>query len=141
LLWEQTKDKKILPPHVLLMSRAHQSNGKMRERYYALVCESPSGIPHTGGGVLNSGSLRNFGDSGRSIGSSQITAVAEQTGRTANGRSYPITFRAKLVPPYVVQITAPRLLSADERRLLDEVSRDGKRTEDWIAVAKRLRRN
>jgi hypothetical protein len=106
-----------------------------------LVCESPLGIPHSGSGVLHSGSLRNFGESGRSIGSSQITAVVEQTGRIANGRSYPITFRATLVPPYVVQLAAPRLLSADERRLLDEVSSDGKTAEDWIAVAKRLRRS
>src|SRR5262249_6378519 len=57
LLWEQTKDKKSLPPHVLLMSRAHQSNGRMRDRYYVLVCENPVGIPHSGGGVLHTGTL------------------------------------------------------------------------------------
>jgi hypothetical protein len=143
LLWEEyetAKGKVKLPSHVVVVSRAHQQNGVLKLLYHALVCECPLGIPRTGGGSLDSRTFRNFGDGGRSIGSSQITAVVERTARNGNGRLYPIAARATLVAPYAVQLAAPRLLSPRERRLLDDVSLDGKTAEDWLAFAKQLRR-
>jgi len=143
LLWQayETADGEMpLPLHAVVISRAHDSKGNLKLRHYALVCENPMGIPCSSGGTLNAGSLRNFGDSGRPVGSSQITVVVER--RTCNGpdMSYPITARATLVAPYAVQLSAPRQLSAQELRLLDEVSFDGTTSDDWAAVAKRLRR-
>jgi hypothetical protein len=86
------------------------------------------------------GKLRNFGDGGKPIGSSQVSAVVERTAVTGTGLSYPITARATLVAPYAVQLTAPRELSPLERRLLDEVCLTGKTAENWNAVVKQLRK-
>ena len=142
-LWEayQTSCGDIvnLPPHAVVISRAHDSKGNQKSRYYALVCASPTGIPSSGRGTLNTGMLRNYG--GGPIGRSQITAVVELgTARCGESLSYPITARATLIAPYAVKLAAPRLLSPHDRRLLDEVSLDGKIAEDWMAVAKQLRR-
>jgi hypothetical protein len=83
--------------------------------------------------------LRNIG--GGPIGSSQITAVVERTPDSKGASdAYPITARARLVAPFAVRLAAPRPLSPEERRLLDEVSREGKTVEDWMAVAQQLRR-
>jgi hypothetical protein len=143
LLWEayQTRRGNMpLPPHAIVISRAHERNGSPKQRYYAFVCENPTGLSHSGGGTVDIGKLRNFGDGGKPIGSSQISAVVERAARTGTGLSYPITARATLVAPYAVQLTAPRVLSPLERRLLDEVSLTGKTAEDWNAVVKQLRK-
>jgi hypothetical protein len=143
LLWEayKTIDGEIpLPPHAIVISRAHDSKGRPKERYYALVCENPMGIRHSRHGMLDSRRLRNFGNGGKPVGSSQVTAVVEQVNCNGNGRSYPITTRAMLIAPHAVRLAAPRQLSQIERQLLDDVSIDGKTANDWIAVAKRLRR-
>jgi hypothetical protein len=144
LLWEQyiiaaTRKAVPLPPHAVVISRAHDKNGSLKSSYAALVCENSDGIPRSAGGALDIGMLRNLG--GRPIGSSQITAVAEPIPE-GKGASvpYPITARATLVAPFAVRLAAPRLLSPLERHLLDEVSREGKTVEDWMAVAQQLRR-
>jgi hypothetical protein len=97
------------------------------------------GLSHSGGGTVDMGKLRNFGNGGKPIGSSQISAV-ERAAPTSTGLSYPITARATLVAPYAVQLATPRQLSPLERRLLDEVSLTGKTAEDWNAVVKQLRK-
>jgi hypothetical protein len=51
-----------------------------------------------------------------------------------------ITARAILTAPYAATLTTPRELSAAERQLLFEMGNEGKRREDWLAVAKQLRR-
>src|SRR5262249_30323592 len=94
LLWEayQTAEGEIpLPPHAIVISRAHDSKGRPKQRYYALVCENPMGILHSGRGTLDTRTLRNFGNGGKTVGSSQVTAVVEQTTSHGEGRSYPIT--------------------------------------------------
>jgi hypothetical protein len=51
LLWEayQTAEGQIpLPPHAIVISRAHDSRGRLKQRYYALACENPMGILHSG---------------------------------------------------------------------------------------------
>jgi hypothetical protein len=127
-----------LPPHVVVISRAHDSNGILKSRYYALVCENSDGIPRSAGGTLDVGTLHNVG--GRRIGSSQITAVVERTPeRKDESGQYRITARARLVAPFAVMLAAPRPLSLGERRTLDEVSHEGKTVEDWMAVVHQLR--
>lgn len=143
LLWEeyQTATGKMpLPLHAIVISRAHERNGSPKQRYYALVCENPTGILLSGGGTLDTATLRNFGDGGKLLGSSQITAVVERTAQVVRGLLYPITARAMLVSPHAVQLATSRELAPLERRLLDEVSIDGKTAQEWIAVAGRLRR-
>jgi hypothetical protein len=144
LLWESyhsTGGTVPLPPHAIVISRAHDSKGRPKSRYYALVCANPAGIPHSNGRILDTRTLRNLGEHGRRIGTSQITAVVERSAaQPDNGHQYPTTVCATLVAPYFVKLVAPRLLSSREKRRLDEVSVDGKSLDDWIAVARELRR-
>ena len=103
---------------------------------------SPAGILRSGGGVLDAATLCNFGDGGKPVGPSQITAVVEQVvhRHPRPSLSYPITARATLIAPYAVRLAAPRTLSPVELKLLDEVSVEGKNSNDWLAVVKQLRR-
>ncbi len=143
LLWEHyiiagTAKTVPLPPHAVVISRAHDKNGNLKLSYDALVCENSDGIPASAGGTLDLRTLRNLG--GRPIDSRQITAVVERTPDIEGAsRPYPITARARLVAPFAVRLAAPRPLSPGERRLLDEVSREGKTVEEWMAVAQQLR--
>jgi hypothetical protein len=142
LLWDKyvtSTGTERLPPHVIVISRAHQKNGRRKEVYYALVCENPLGILRSGGGSVESCTLRN--PSGKRVGSSQITAVVERMPRNGTGLIYPITARAVLAAPYYfVRLTGARELTQLERQLLDEVSLDGKTVDDWNAFSKELRR-
>jgi hypothetical protein len=143
LLWEayKTTGGEIpLPPHAIVLSRAHDSKGRPKQVYYALVCENPTGILHSGHGMLDTRTLRNFGDSGKPVGSSQVTAVVERTRPHDKGRSYPITARATLTAPYAVQLTGQRKLSEQALRLLHQACLGTMSPRDWIAVAKQIRR-
>src|SRR5260370_25658356 len=78
LLWEahQTAEGEIpLPPHAIVISRAHDSKGRPKQRYYALVCENPMGILDSGRGMLDTITLRNSANGGKPLGSSQVNAV------------------------------------------------------------------
>src|SRR5262245_22628873 len=125
--------------HRTAYARAHDSKGHLKQRYYALVCENPMGILHSGRGTLDTRTLRNFGNGGKPVGSSQVTAVVERTTSHGEGRSYPITASATLIAPYAVQLTAPKKLSEQELRLLDQASLGTMTAKDWIAVAKQIR--
>lgn len=143
LLWEayETPAGKLpLPPHAIVTSRAYDSKGRPKLRHYALVCANQTCILRNGAGTLDSGALRNFGSDGKSVGSSQITAVVERTTYNGEGRSYPITMRATLIAPYAVQLAEQRKLSTTELRLLDAASLGVMTANDWIGVAKQLRR-
>jgi hypothetical protein len=143
LLWEayETAAGKIpLPPHAIVTSRAHDRKGSLKSRHYALVCANQRCILGNGGGTLDSGALRNVGSNGKSVGSSQVTAVVERTTYNGEGQSYPITTRATLIAPYAVQLAKQRKLSAAELRLLDDASLSTMAAYDWIRLAKQLRR-
>jgi hypothetical protein len=143
LLWEAyktTEGEVPLPAHAVVISRAHDSKGRSKRVYYALVCENPTGILHSGHGMLDTRTLRNFGDGGKPVGSSQVTALVERTSPHDKGRSYPVTASATLTAPYAVQLTAQRKLSEEELRLLDQASLGTMTAKDWIAVAKQIRR-
>jgi hypothetical protein len=142
LLWqayETRKGSRPLPPHVVVTSRARMSNGSPKRRHYALICESHSSILNNSGGKLDADCLRNIGDGGRPVGSSQVTAVVEQRGTRGSDARYEITARATVVPPYAVTLTSPRELLPAERKLLDEVGNEGKGRDDWFAVVKAIR--
>ena len=84
--------------------------------------------------------LRNFGDGGKPIGNSQVTAVVERIVSSQRGLSYPITARATLAAPFAVKLTAQRRLSSSELQLLDDARLANMTTNDWVMVAKQLRR-
>lgn len=85
-----------------------------RPRHYALVCKSDSSLldefdtaaPNTE--KIAIGELTNI-VTGRPLGSSQVTAVVQR--RVRHGlpsAEYSVKFRAKLVPPYFIQLSAPK---------------------------------
>jgi hypothetical protein len=90
-----------------------------RPRPYALVCRSDSSLldefdtaaPNTEKIVI--GELTNI-VTGRPLGSSQVTAVVER--RVRHGLSSAecsVKFRAKLVPPYFIQLSAPKPIGVE----------------------------
>ena len=144
LLWEAYKTSTgtmRLPPHVIVTSRANDKKGRPKLRHYALVCTSEKKIRVSGDAMVDTGKLRNFGDGGKALGSSQITAVVERSTRRSDGLCYPITATAMLIVPYAVQLTKNRRLSSGELRRLHEVSCDGKTVADWISAAEQLRQS
>ena len=93
-----------------------------RQHHYALVCSSDSPLTNahnadrsTSEGIFL-GDLCNF-LTGRQIGASQVTAVVQRRGQqSASGTVYPVSFRAKLVPPYFIRLSAPRPISREHVR-------------------------
>ncbi|WP_429819114.1 hypothetical protein [Ensifer sp. B1-9] len=142
-LWQSFRTpqgERPLPPHVIVISGGTR-NGTPKTRYHALVCASPSSILMNGGGRIDAAKLINIGESGRPVGSSQVTAVVRHSSGTAvlGSRPYEIAARATLEPPFFADLTNPRTLSAAELRLLYDVGGGGKNVEDWLAVTKQLR--
>ncbi len=99
-----------LPSRSLITSRFTAG----REHHYALVCRSESpltsvcrhGLPTSEG--IFPGDLCNY-LSGRPVGASQVTAVVQRRSKKAASRgTYPVSFRANLVPPYFIRLSAPR---------------------------------
>lgn len=92
-----------------------------REHHYALVCSSkfPLTDAHnesllTSEGIFP-GDLCNF-LTGRPVGASQVTAVVQRCRQAASKASYPVSFMAKLVPPYFIRLSAPRPISPEHVR-------------------------
>lgn len=142
-LWQSFRTpqgERPLPLHVIVISGGMR-NGTPKARYHALVCASPSSILKNGGGMIDASKLINFGESGRPIGSSQVTSVVRYSAGTAalGSRPYEIAARATLETPFFADLANPRTLSATERRLIHDVGRDGKNVEDWLAVTRQLR--
>ncbi|MGR9431353.1 hypothetical protein [Rhizobium leguminosarum] len=129
-----------LPSHVIVISGGTRT-GTPKARYHALVCTSPLPILENGGGTVDATQLINIGDSGRPLGSSQVTAAVRYSPKigAVAPRPYRIAARARLEPPYFADLANPRKLSGAELRLLYDVGRDGKSAEDWVAVTRQLR--
>jgi hypothetical protein len=107
-------------PHALPFSSLITSRFSAgRQHHYALVCSSDR--PLTDGrteGLPPSRSI--FPEelsnllTGRPLGASQVTAVVQRRAQdSAMGTTYPVSFRARLVPPYFVRLSAPRPISGD----------------------------
>lgn len=108
-------DPYTLPLRSLITSRSTVG----RQHHYALVCRSDSPLTDlhneflpTSEGIFPE-DLCNF-LTGRPIGASQVTAVVQRRARSsASGTAYPVSFRAKLVPPYFIRLSAPRPISRE----------------------------
>jgi len=102
-----------LPSMSMITSRFHVD----RPRHYALVCysDSPLGLSlgSTDSERVVPGELRNI-LTRRSLGASQVTAVVERWPGISGGAEYPVTLRAKLVPPYYIQLTVPKRITTGD---------------------------
>jgi hypothetical protein len=106
-----------LPLRSMITSRF--TGGK--QHHYALVCSSDSPLTDvhseslsTSGGIFP-GDLSNF-LTGRPVGASQVTAVVQRRKRQSGVGTYPVSFMAKLVPPYLIRLSAPRPISRESVR-------------------------
>jgi hypothetical protein len=97
----RTGDRIALPHTVRVTSRPSRS-------HYALVCSVTDTLDIAHLGRLRLGELRNL-DSGRPLGTSQVTAVVTREVNTVpdTDYGYPIALRARLVEPYFVRLAAP----------------------------------
>ena len=125
---------------MIVTSGAYKRNRKQKDRYYALVCSARHSNCRSSGGELNARALRNIG--GKVVGSSQVTAVVERVQCQDTGHEegrYRIDARAALTPPYCANLIRPRILTAKECRLLDEIGEDGKTADDWLVLVRKIR--
>ena len=96
-----------IPEGVKVTSRQGSETGRTKRSHYALVCRSSSPLS-----ALNLASLRyeelvNL-QSKNKLGASQVTAVVEQLAQgTADCTTYPVSFMAELVFPYLVKLGGP----------------------------------
>jgi hypothetical protein len=90
-----------------------------RQYHYALVCNSDLPLTDalnralaTSDGIFRR-DLCNF-LTGRPVGASQVTAVVQRRAQhSASGTAYPVSFRAKLVPPYFIRLSIPLPISRE----------------------------
>jgi hypothetical protein len=85
-----------------------------RLHHYALVCSSDSPLADPQKPSIRANeriapaALCNF-LTGRPLGASQVTSVVQQRAQpNSEGCLYPVSFRARLAPPYFVRLSAPR---------------------------------
>lgn len=102
-----------LPARSLITSRLNLG----RQRHYALVCWSDAPLKGTSlassFGTIHSAALRNI-LSGRSLGGSQVTSVVVREPRNLiRSPQYDISLRARLVPPYFIQLGSPQPIDVD----------------------------
>lgn len=103
-----------LPLHSLVTSRCPRG-GRVRA-HYALVCQREAALDiERDTGSIDSSEIRNL-RTGAIVGPSQVTAVVQRTPReAAGGRLYQVAFRASLVYPYFVKLSAPLAIPDDLR--------------------------
>lgn len=105
----------VLPARSLITSRFTLG----RQHHYALVCSSNSALTDAQNANVSTSEGISLGDlcnfvTGRPVGASQVTAVVQRRGRqSASGTTYPVSFRAKLAPPYFIRLSAPRPISRE----------------------------
>jgi hypothetical protein len=99
-----------LPTSSLITSRFNIG----RPRHYALVCSSDSSLEDdfdaaaTNAERIAVSQLANI-VTGRPLGASQVTAVVKrQAQQGLSSTEYTVKFRAKLVPPYFIQLSTPQ---------------------------------
>jgi hypothetical protein len=102
------------PHHLPLWSLITSKFTIGRQRHYALVCRSDSSLVSGFGSVeariekIAIGALTNL-VTGRPLGASQVTAVVRRRTRCASpAAEYTVDFRAKLVPPFFIHLSAPQ---------------------------------
>jgi hypothetical protein len=106
-----------LPPRSLVTSRFNAD----RQRHYALVCRSDTPFeelitPSSRLDKVQLSELRNI-LSGRPLGGSQVTAVVmRESLNSVRGPEYDISFKATLVPPYLIHLSDPRPITNYDAR-------------------------
>jgi hypothetical protein len=99
-----------LPIWSLITSRFNMG----RPRHYALVCKSNFPFKDASAAQMADAERIAIGDltnivTERRLGSSQVTAVVQRRLRPGlAGAEYDVKFRARLVPPYFIQLSKPR---------------------------------
>jgi hypothetical protein len=103
-----------LPIWSLITSRFNVA----RPRHYALVCKSDSSLLDEFESVpdgIAKIAIRELANivTGRPLGSSQVTAVVQRRDHSClSSAEYSVRLRAKLVPPYFIQLSSPRPITA-----------------------------
>lgn len=117
-----------IPPHVVIISRAH-SNGRVKNRHYALVCQSDEPLALREHGAINTARYRNYASSNPRIGHSQVTAILERNQRFDDsindlGLIYEANIIARLVEPFFVTLMNPVVLTSTEASKLKTIISD-----------------
>lgn len=103
-----------MPAATLVTSR--WTSRKSGRAHFALVCSTPrSLVEEIGRERVDPAYLRNL-KSGARLGASQVTAVVGNERPEHPSGRYPVRVRARLVPPFLVRLTAPVFLSTALRR-------------------------
>ncbi|MEC4814452.1 MAG: hypothetical protein SAK29_14435 [Scytonema sp. PMC 1069.18] len=145
VLWNAWVDvqgqKRQLPIHCFVTSRANAPSGRKKESHYALVCFSDRELNAQQEYIcIDPRHLRNV-TTNKPLGASQVTAVvrAERwTDEIRNAKGYSVSFTTELRSPYCVQLAEPVLLDAHELVEINEISDSGD-IESWSVLVRRLR--
>jgi hypothetical protein len=120
-----------LPYSSLITSRFDPTSPKTA--HYALVCHSDQPLTLNGSDEIRAASLRNL-LTGRSVGASQVTAVVDRKMVSESASSiYPVAFRTKLIPPYLIRLSDPFVLPPGS------VGNQGEN--DWAEIVQRCWEN
>ncbi|OYT98859.1 MAG: hypothetical protein CFE40_08615 [Burkholderiales bacterium PBB1] len=112
-----------MPAGTLVTSRGGAA-GVSKSRHYALVCQRNEPLRvNDSGDRFAIADLVNFA-SGNPVGHSQVTAVVNRTGRSADG-PYVAAVIATLAYPYVIELSDP--IKVDPAKLTPARIRSGKR--------------
>lgn len=130
--------KLTIPPHIIVTSGACSRNGTKKHQHHALICHTDQSLDQTSGGRLNARQLRNIG--GKIVGNSQVTAVVELEKTNKEKAIYNIDVRAELARPFFANMVEPRILTTQQRNLLDQMGKNRQATVDqWAAVVRAIR--
>lgn len=113
-------NKRELPPHALVLSRAVTKRGA-KTHHYALVCRSERSLELHTRANLELGHFRNLGSSTPRIGASQVTAIIEHVAHSSEGPEYGVDLVADLVFPYFVRLVEPVPVPNRARQALNEI--------------------
>lgn len=104
-----------LPPGAVITSRFDRASPK--PAHYALVCVSEVALDHVPEepGSLEHDEVENL-LTGRPVGASQVTAVVRRKpcANRVRKRTYRVSLRARLAPPFFLRLTVPATLAGEE---------------------------
>ncbi len=143
-LWNGYYDKngtiRDLPQYSFLTSRAN-SEKQRKKNHFALICYSDQPITQKYTSTLDSSKLVNF-KSGKSVGSSQVTAVVKNAKISKEGKSkclYDIGFVVNLHNEGHVKLAMPILIEQVEVNALMLAAKKGD-IEEWKNILSQLRK-
>ena len=132
-----------VPNNIIVYDSEKEESKPAREVYYALVCSDmrqcgPSEVNPLY--VDNMKNLKGDGNPGKKPGPRQTTSVVKYSQcAKAVGRPYPVKMRAKLAPPYFVELRTPIPLDDSQLRSLKEIGKEGNTIQKYRSVARKIR--